>query len=208
MLPDNRLRFDPTLIDFATSVGETGQAHDDFPGPNQQPRYDWLRMWYIALLANQSSYDEPTQYREGTLWFDLITLTLKARRNDQWVPLSDVVAVDQQAGVVTTLSQWFARVELQLTGAAPESNFSGICNSDHIVTIPVPDSLQGIIDSSRMRPFVYINGLLIDPRDSEFFTVATVQLLNGVQLNSGDRFTVLIKNITSQTFHVPDVVIP
>ena len=77
MLPDNRLQFPPTRIDFDTQVGITGQAHDLFPGPNQQPRFDWLLCWFIALLANQSSFDEPTQYREGTLWFDLNLNALK-----------------------------------------------------------------------------------------------------------------------------------
>ena len=58
-IQDNRLQFPPTLIDFVNVVGETGQAHDNFPEPGQA-RYDWMRMAIIGLLSLQSSALPPT----------------------------------------------------------------------------------------------------------------------------------------------------
>lgn len=92
-LPDNRLRFSSAKIDFATEVGLTGQPHDTYPGPGEQPRYDWLRMWYISLLANQSSYEEPTNYREGTIWFDLNGPTIKIYSESQWKEITEAIYV-------------------------------------------------------------------------------------------------------------------
>lgn len=91
-LPDNRIRFSGPGIDFENEVGRTGQDHDDYPQPYTQARYDWMRMFLIGLLSCQSSKEEPTQYRDGTWWFDLNTLTMKIRRADQWVPAAQVIA--------------------------------------------------------------------------------------------------------------------
>lgn len=93
MLPDNRLRLQAPAIDFTNNVGITGQDHDNYPAPNQQARYDHLRMYLIALLANQSSYSAPTQYREGTLWFNLNTNELLIMHNGSWTSMLDVIKV-------------------------------------------------------------------------------------------------------------------
>ena len=92
-LPDNRIRYTAPEINFTTDVGITGQDHDSYPAPNQPFRYDWMRIALIGLLANQSSYIEPVEYRDGTLWFDLNDNSYKARYSDQWVNLSEVLSV-------------------------------------------------------------------------------------------------------------------
>ena len=209
-LPDNRIRFDTSLIDFANDVGLTGQGHDDYPGPNQQPRYDWLRSLFIGLLSCQSSYNEPAQYRDGTLWFDLNNITLKIYAQGAWRPLSEVVAVVDGGAPETTmtLTEWVTTVNSLLTSTAPEATFSGRCTADNVTSMNIPEEIQPQIDLVNSRPIIYINGVLIDPRNSEFHTEVTIQLRNGIKLDDGDEFTVFIRNIAPQLFHVPDVVVP
>lgn len=213
LIPDNRLRFPAPLIDFATEVGLTGQDHERFPYPDAQPRWDWMLIWYMSLLANQSSYDEPTQYRDGTLWFDLNTLTLKIWHSSlenisgSWLSIATSTELETVSGVPVTLDVWYASVNSKLSGAAPVSTFSGYVNSTTATEIPIPVTLQGDIDLTKTRPFVYINGLLVDPRNCEYYTVTTIKLLNDITLNAGDTFTVVINNIISANFSIPDVVI-
>lgn len=209
-LPDNRMRFDTSLIDFNTDVGVTGQDHDSFPGPDQPPRYDWLRIMFISLLANQSSYSEPTQKRDGTLWLDLNNLTIKIWASSDWRSLSEVLSVVEGStqSDTTTLAEWYTSVQTTLISSAPDATFSGRCTVDGTITIIIPESLRDSIDLDNSRPIVYKNGILIDPRDSEFHTAITIRLRNGTTLDNGDEFTVFIQNISPQLFHVPDVVIP
>ena len=68
---DNRIRFSTSAIDFQNDVGLTQQQHDTYPSPNTQARYDWMRMYLIGLLSNQSSCDQPSQYRPGTMWYQM-----------------------------------------------------------------------------------------------------------------------------------------
>ena len=209
MLPDNRLQFPPTKINFAEDVGLTGQLHDSFPGPNQQPRFDWLLSWFVALLANQSSYNEPTQYRSGTLWFDLNTNTLKiwigSVADGQWQAIAESVAVPDALGNAMPLTQWVTAANLALSGSAPVVTFGGECISPSNTEINIPVPLQQYINIEKTRPFVYINGLLIDPRNCAYYTAATVVLKNDAKLNSGDTFTVVIMNILPQLFNIPSV---
>ena len=217
MLPDNRLRFPAPLIDFATEVGLSGQDHEKFPAADAQPRWDWLLIWFMSLLANQSSYDEPTQYSDGTLWFDLNTLTIKIWRSSlenisgSWMSIASTVGLETVPGgtpTIVTLQDWYRTVNSKLTGSAPESTFSGYSVSvSPVHEIPVPVTLQGEIDLVKTRPFVYINGLLIDPRSCEYYTVATIKLLNSVVIQRNDYFTVVIKNILPANFSIPDVVV-
>ena len=138
-LPDNKLRFPPTRIDFAADVGNTGQDHDLFPAADAQPRWDWLLMWFISLLANQSSFEEPLQFREGAAWFDLNNLTLKLRADNAWRKLSEVIAVVDGADTdsTQTLAEWFEETNLALAGASAELTFSGNCTANNITTINI-----------------------------------------------------------------------
>jgi hypothetical protein len=209
-LPDNRLRMPVTLIDFVNDVGETGLDHDSWPAPGNQARYDWMRMWFIATLSNQSSFSEPTEFREGTPWFDLNNLTIKIRANDAWVPFSEVISVSEGSDTEETvsLSEWYTATEALLQTTAPEATWGGNCNEDDITTIIVPEAIRSQIDVTKSRPFVWINGLQIDPRDAEYRTTLSVELLNTIKLDTDDRYTVVIKNITSTLFHVPNVDLP
>lgn len=92
-LPNNTIRFPAPEIDFDTQVGTTGQDHDNYPSKLTQARYDWMRLVIIGLLSCQSSDQEPTQYRDGTWWFDLGTNTMKIRTGNEWQPAAAVLAV-------------------------------------------------------------------------------------------------------------------
>lgn len=207
-MQDNRLRFPTTEIDFANDVGLTGQDHDDFPAANAQPRWDWLLMWFISLLANQSSTNEPTNYREGTLWLDMSTNVLRIRFNNAWRSLADVISVEEtgeNTEQITTLQEWYDATKEVLNSAAAESTFSGISTVDGATNIPIPDGLPVNVDNQ--KPFVWINGVMVDPRNVRFIGDTTVSLVNGIEINEDDRFTVVLKNITDELFHVPSVVL-
>lgn len=213
MLPDNRLRFPTSLIDFVDDVGMSGQDHEKFPAADAQPRWDWLLMYFMSILSNQSSYEEPTQYRDGTLWFDLNTLTLKVWRSSideitgSWMSIAGSIELETIAGNTTTLKSWYDSADAKLTGSSPVLTFSGYVTSSYATTINIPTSLQSSIDLSKTRPFLYINGLLVDPRDCEYYTNTTIKLINSTQLVSGDKFTVVIQNILSANFSTPDVIV-
>jgi hypothetical protein len=113
-LPDNRIRIPAPLIDFENDVGETGQDHDRYPEPGQS-RYDWMRMVLIGLLANQSSYSAPVNFRKGSFWFDLNSNVLKIRTGDgvagtEWSETS--IAIEVSPGL--TLDNWFQAVSASL----------------------------------------------------------------------------------------------
>ena len=195
-LPDNRMRFPAPKIDFETEVGTTGQDHDNYPAPGQA-RYDWLRMSLISLLANQSSDSEPTQYREGTFWFDLNGPELKIRLNNAWVPASDSLMLG-----TTTLTAWYEGIQANIAAAAPTITFSGTAYSNSLTLIEMPSTITELVDPIRNKAFVYINGLLQDPR-STLLSGPTIVLTDGVELNIGDKYTVELKNVSH--FHEPNV---
>ena len=200
VLPDNRIRFSPTTIDFENEVGITGQDHDGYPAPQTQARYDHMRMVLIALLSNQSSYNEPNQYRDGTLWFDLNTLQLKIRKGLSWVSLSEVISLEEDESGITTLSDWFNSVSQSLGSLAPEITFSGIAATNS-TTLIIPESLR-IYLYSDSRPFVYKNGLLLDPRTTVLDSTSNpTTIISQTAFSSGDNFTVLIKRIPSATWY-------
>lgn len=200
MLPDNRLRFPATRLDLATEVGETSQQHETFPAAGQPPRADWLLMWFISLLSNQSSYDEPSQYRIGSLWYDLNTTSFKIYDGSTWVDLANSISIN---GV--PLSDWATAADAVLTSATPEVTFSGRCIANNTTNIAVPIALRSQIDITNSRPFLYRNGILLDPRNISFQTDALLTLSND-SLSNGDRFTVIVRNIVSSGFHIPDVI--
>lgn len=210
-MPDQRIRFPSTRINFSADVGETGQDHDNYPAAGGQARYDWMRMFLIGLLSCQSSTDEPTQYREGTPWFDLNTNTLKIRSGGEWVAAAEVIALTEPdtEGAVVTLGDWYRAVQDLLAGAAPEVVFSGQCNANDITTVEVPVSLQSALFSDS-RVFLYINGLLVRPTNCTLIgspTPTTIKL-SGVALSNGDDFTAVIRRVPSSTFHSTIVSVP
>lgn len=205
MLPDNRIRFPATRLDFDASVGVTGQDHDTYPSAGQQPRYDWMRMFLIGLLSNQSSFSEPSQYRQGTLWFDLNTLAMKvwvenSTGDGSWQLLSEVIKLGD-----TTLSDWYQQVSDIVAASAPIITFGGTSSNDGATNISIPESVRSAVNPERNVPFVYKNGVLIDPRNCQLLSTTTIQLINGASINNGETFFVELKNVS--VFHTPNATI-
>ena len=207
-IPDNRLRFPATKIDFVTEVGIGNGDHDTYPSPGAQARYDHMRMVVIALLSQQSSYDEPTEYRDGTPWFDLNDGTLKIRLNDGWVRYSEIISVEEQNGVSTkTLAEFYNEVAETLTSLAPEIVFTGTSGTDNVGSITIPITLRGNLNADS-RAFVYVNGLLKSPLSTQLNNPnPTMVILNGFTINSGDDFTVIIRRIPDNTYYTEQVVL-
>lgn len=199
---DNRIRFGPVTIDFANSVGLTGQDHDDYPPPQGQARFDHLRMYLIGLLSQQSSADEPIQKRVGTPWFDINTMSLKIW-SDGWKPYSDAILIP---GIDVSLTDWIAQAEQTLNSIWPELFFGGICTVDGTSDIPIPLQIRPQI-FPQSKAFVTVNGEALDPREIIFIgsPPATVRLTT-IELEVNDKFTVSIRRLG--TFVEQDVTAP
>ena len=193
---DNRIQLPPTEVDFDDVVGITGQAHDDFPAAGQA-RYDTMRSYLIGLLSCQSSEDPPTQYRTGTLWFNRDKRAYYVWDGVNWTSLASFIAVQETSGDITSLADWSTAAQVKLDTVQPQITFSGRSVVDSSTTIPVPNAVQTAIADifELLSPIVYINGLLIDPRSSRFSVgcPTSILLLNDVNLDIGDRFTVIIE---------------
>jgi hypothetical protein len=206
-LPDNRVRFPTSRIDFDNDVGIASQGHDTYPAPGQQPRFDWMRMFLIGLLSNQSSYSEPTQYRDGTIWFDLNENALKVRSDGAWVGISESIRLDVDAdGTPVTLQDLYVTMRSVL-GYKPTASFSGSSSHDGITVIPIPEALRAAAGAGS-RPMVWINGLLVDPRGCEYVggtEPVSIRLVDGSTIDSSDTFTVLMIAIDSTLFSSEEV---
>jgi len=199
-MADNRIRFDPTLIDFAATFGLTGQAHDTYPAPGQPPRYDWARSYLQALLAHQSSPSgsPPTQYRQGTIWFQnddkrIYIYTTDIYDGTGWKDISECIFLD--TGL--TLQQWYIQATQLLASILPRMTFSGSIITDFTTHIPVPTAIQTdlVPIKNLVRPVLYVNGLLKDPRLYQFSASCpvTIDIISGITLRVGDKFTVVIE---------------
>lgn len=206
-LPDNRLRFSSTKIDFANDVGVSSQDHDSYPPPQGQARFDHMRMVVIALLSQQSSYEAPTEYRDGTPWFDLNNLTLKIRKQSEWVNYSEVIGLGEpdNENNYKTLSQWYEEVKSSLSTVSQEAVFGGICTADGINIISIPQALLSFVFADT-RAFVYVNGLLIDPRHCTL-TNTTINI-TGILIDKNDEYTVILRRVPINSFYTESVNIP
>ena len=194
---DNRINFPPTLVDFDNVVGITGQPHDNIPAPGQQPRYDWARIYWLGLLANQSSFSPPNgvdgQYRTGTLWFNRNTLSFEVWNGTSWISISNAIQLNSSGNY--SLQQFYNDTINNLKAITKKFTFSGITTSFTTTIIPVPTNISSVIsaDISIYFPLVYINGSLVDPRNCQISGPGTsINLLSGVVLNQNVRFTVII----------------
>jgi hypothetical protein len=208
--PDYRIRFSPTLTDFATDVGTEGQDIDNFPAANQQARYDWMRIVVLGLLCQQASESAPTQYRSGTPWFDLNDETLKIRRAGAWLGASESIklANTEDPADPYTLQDWFNEVNDDVQALRTEAFFYGNIVTNNIVLLPIPESLHGILQQES-RPFVYVNGTLLNPATTPLQPGALPTSI-AIPLGSvvpGDNFSVTIKSIPDNKFVVTPVVI-
>lgn len=205
---DNRINLQVNKIDF-NLVGMTGQDHDNYPPEGGQARFDHMRIFLIGLLSNQSSINEPSEKRDGTLWFDMNTRTIKIYSDNQWKMLSEAIAISEQNDDVITLSQWYQIVNDTIQSSAPPIVFNGVCTLDSITQIFIPLSLKSHLYHDS-RAFVYINGILVDPRNaiiSPSNNPSYIQL-SGSTINKDDNFTVEIKRIPPSTFYFPTISIP
>lgn len=215
-LPDNRIRLQPTPIDFDTQVGTPVETdanigaftHDDFPDSNQQPRWDWMRSFLIGLLSLQASSDEPIERRKGTPWLDLRTTTPTLKIYDGTEFINITKFMDSETGTeYVSLFDWIQSTNSIVENLVPKITFSGSASKKTTI-IPIPTSIQQLI-SKNSKPLVHIDGILIDPRDAEFNStsdgcVSQILLLNGVELVAGNRFTVIIDSFG--VFHTSDVI--
>jgi hypothetical protein len=197
---DNRVQFPATEIDFTDNT--TGQDHDTFPAPGQQPRYDWMRSALQGLLACQSSEDPPTQYRTGTVWYNTTKQVYYIYNGVEWVSLAEAIlmleASSSGSTSLLTLSDWYTLAQSKLDTLQNRLVFAGRCVTDGKTEIPIPSAIQERIeDADMVHPFVYLNGVLIDPRNTRLSEgcATTVELLNGEDIDNGDKFTVVIQRI-------------
>lgn len=136
-MPDNRINLNAPLIDFA-EVGTTGKLHDEFPKPGPA-RYDWMRSYLIGLLSHQASFDEPVEFRLGSIWFDLNNAAFKFRRGiqgpiltaegDEWAGLAH--GIEMETGL--TLAAWYDQVKAVVSGADPEISAVFVRNTEATV---------------------------------------------------------------------------
>ena len=186
---DNRIRFPVSSeIDFVNDVGLTGQDHDNYAEPSTHPRYDWMRMIVLGLLANQASREEPVEYRPGTLHFDLNTFFYKCMKNGNFEDISKCMKI-----IDTNLYEWYLETEEKRQRFQLSGSFSGIAHDDSSV-INIPSRLQDRAKAPN-RPYLFVNGRLIDPNLVRFNTgcPVAIELEGDTVLSAEDKFTVFIK---------------
>lgn len=212
MTQDNRIRLDPTLVDFTPS-GTTGQAHDNYPAGNTQARYDWMRSFLIGLLSNQSGESEPIQKRLGTLWLKVTAASLDSENNTipetrflkvynpdntEFINLAEYLGVDVNGSDVS-LQSLMASVLADVAMISPTTVWSGTIAVDNASQLPIPSSYQGYAALANMRAFVWIDGILLDPRITEIpeDTKTYIKIKDGYKTKRNQRFTVEMKRVIS-----------
>ena len=104
--------------------------------------------------------------------------------------------------------EWFATTNVALSSLAQEVVFNGVSTANGITDISIPSSLQGFIFSDT-RCFFYINGVLVDPRNSTFIgSPATTIRLVDTSLSTGDEFTAILRRVPASSFHASTVSVP
>jgi hypothetical protein len=187
---DNRIKLIDTIVDFDNEVGITGQEHDSFPSPGQNPRYDWMRSFLIGLLSLQSSHEEPTQKRTGTPWFDKEKQVIRIYDGASFVSLSQLLAA---RGV--SLQSFFNLVNAKLEDHRPTYTFSGIVSRESD-RIPIPPAIQSELDNPAMFVvLVFVNGLLVDPDTVSLSSACPNSIELVYPLEENDRFSVILKGL-------------
>jgi len=205
MTNDNRIRFDAPLIDFSGAVGLSGQNHDNYPAPNTQARYDHLRMYLIGLLSCQSSDSQPTEYREGTWWFDTTINMMKIYANSAWQDASNVIRLGTASnGDTITLQNWYDTINDTVQSIKSEICFQSVIVSSNVTLIPIPSSLQSLIIPDS-KAFVTVNGIAINPLLTTLEPGTTPTAVKvPVDLSIGDKVSITIKFIPSSRFFLTE----
>ena len=196
-MQDNRIRFPSTEVDFEEDVGLTGQTHDLFPAPGQA-RYDWMRMYLIGLLSCQSSSEQPINYREGTLWYNLDPSGSNYKYFDGSVFADLANAIGVQG---TNLSEWANDVQDSLERVSPRAVFSGKSDINYLDELIIPNDALFVASFKYVKPLMFRNGKLVDPRLTKLNNGRTkINLINSdsigdARLISGDEYTVILERV-------------
>ena len=205
-IPDYRIRFPSAKIDFDEDVhggSPDGQDVNDFPEPGQA-RYDWMRMVVIGLLANQSSEEEPLNFKIGSLWFNLNDEFFKYFDGNDWAELANAIRIGE-----TNLKEWSELVDETVGKVTEAASFTGVADVNNITEIDIPDSALAAASYDNNHPILYKNDLLIDPRLTAFNLDKNKVLLldneaGSVDLRRNDRYTIIIQRLDTV---VPETVI-
>lgn len=190
---DNRIKFEPTKIDFENEVGVTGQLHDNYPKANEQARYDWHRLYLIGLLSHQSSSQPPFEYRTGTIWYSLDNEFYYYWDGQEWAGLANGIKITID-GSTMTLQQWadYMVAENKETGTGVIEGTAAIA----ISVVPIPTYMQGMAAKTNSRAILYKNGLIIDPHLVNYSTDRKNVVLTGdAVLNNGDEYIITIQRV-------------
>lgn len=206
MTPDYRIRFPSSLIDFNSEVyggSSDGQDINNFPEPGQA-RYDWMRMVIIGLLANQSSVEEPINYKIGSLWMNLNDKFFKYFDGTTFADLAKAIKIDN-----TTLDDWSKIIDNSIGKVTEEATFSGVIDKTNITEISIPTSALIVASYHNNHPVLYLNGLMIDPRLTTFnIDRNKILLLNNefgkIEVRKNDKYTVVIQRLD---IVVPDTIV-
>lgn len=196
MTGDNRIRLDETPVDF-DRTDDTGQNHDTYPASGELTRYDQMRSYLIGLLSNQSSEDEPLEKREGSLWFDKGDNELKIYNGSDWDNLSKYIKINE-SGDNYTIQNTIDSIMATLAYVGPRIVWSGFFSSDEINRIPIPEDYQGYAMIEGMQAFVYVDGLLLDPRkciirdDNPTY----IDIVGGIDVKPQQTYTVKMEKVT------------
>lgn len=202
---DNRIRLDMPIVDFGLA-GETGELHDKYPKPKTQARYDLMRSFLIGLLSNQSSDEEvdgaPFEKRTGTLWFKKKAKLLEIFNGEEFQDLSKYIGITVNDEKVS-LESVILKMLLGLQYSAPRVIWCGrfVYGSENINNIVIPEAYQGYAAIEKMHPMVYVDGQLIDPRDTviQVGSPSYVKINGNFNPKSNQRYTVILEHVTDIT---------
>jgi hypothetical protein len=199
---DNRIRLDQTPVDDSVR-DKTGDLHDDYPSPNNAARYDFMQSYLIGLLSNQSSEDEPLEKHPGMTWFNKQTLMLMLYWDEAFNNLSNYIGVDtEDIDSEETVTRSLQDVLTEILGAlqfvGPRVIWSGVFTTDEANEIPIPDDYQGYAAMPGMKPLVYLDGLLLDPRTTiiQPGNNTTIFITGGNDPQPRQEYTVILERVT------------
>lgn len=194
MTGDNRIRLDQTPVDFSVT-DDVDQNHSSYPSGNTVPRFDLMRSYLIGLLSNQSSDNEPLEKRIGTFWFNKDKGNIFIYNGEEWDLLSKYISVESFGNLQSAIDNIMSFIAF----VGPKVVWSGVFTSDEVNSIPVPEEFQEYTTSVvGMQPFVFVDGLLIDPRKTIINEQTPVQIdLIGVDVKPNQEFTVKLEKVTA-----------
>jgi hypothetical protein len=200
---DNRIRLDQSIVDF-TKSGTTGELHDEYPKPNTQARFDLMRTYLIGLLSNQSSDEdtdgEPFEKRTGTLWYKKKSALLELFNGTEFEDLSKHIGITIDKTKIP-IESVILNILAALRYVAPRVIWCGRFDQNVTDIIQIPAAYQGYAAMPNMHPLVYINGLLIDPRDTTIQAGSPfyIKMNDNFIPEVGQKYTVILEQVSDIT---------